>query len=101
MFSFFKSLLCHDFTLLSRGVIAASSLSHFRRCGLTIHTGVREKSGALENGGRLTFRGLVRSAADMGHIKVGTGRFMSFCNTSVQILSILLCAELNDTKRHH
>jgi hypothetical protein len=54
MFSFFKSYYVDDtaFILLSRGeVIAASKLivSHFRRFGLTIHTGSKRKKRRLEN----------------------------------------------------
>jgi hypothetical protein len=49
MFSFFKSYYVDDtaFILLSRGeVVAASKLivSHFRRFGLTIHTGSKRKN---------------------------------------------------------
>jgi hypothetical protein len=54
MFSFFKSYYVDDtaFILLSRGGDRRLKLivSHFRRFGLTIHTGSKRKA-RLENGG--------------------------------------------------
>jgi hypothetical protein len=86
MFSFFKSYYVDDtaFILLSRGeVIAASSLSsHFRRFGLTIHTGSKRKRRRLENGGHSLPRpGQESSAADMED-EIDADRFMSFASSS-------------------
>jgi hypothetical protein len=80
--------LCDDtaFILLSRGeVIAASKLivSHFRRFGLTIHTGSREK-GEDSKTEAIHFPrpGQESSAADMEDIEIDADRFMSFASSS-------------------
>jgi hypothetical protein len=86
MFSFFKSYYVDDtaFILLSRGEVIAAKLivSHFRRFGLTIHTGSKRKRRRLENGGPLSEPGQESSAADMEDIEIDADRFMSFASSS-------------------
>jgi hypothetical protein len=56
-------------------------VSHFRRFGLTIHTGKRRRR--LENGGHSLSRpGQESSAADMEDIEIDADRFMSFASSS-------------------
>jgi hypothetical protein len=102
MFSFFKSYYVDDtaFILLSRGeVIAASKLivSHFRRFGLTIHTGSKRK-GEDSKTEAIHFPrpGQESSAADMEDIEIDADRFMSFC-IKFKYLGSYFLPELNDT----
>jgi hypothetical protein len=87
MFSF-QVLLCRRYGLhsFSRGeVIAASKLivSHFRRFGLTIHTGSKRK-GEDSKTEAIHFPrpGQESSAADMEDIEIDADRFMSFASSS-------------------
>jgi hypothetical protein len=88
MFSFFKSYYVGDtaFILLSRGeVIAASKLivSHFRRFGLTIHTGsMRKGEDSKTEAIHFPRPGQESSAADMEDIEIDADRFMSFASSS-------------------
>jgi hypothetical protein len=85
MFSLFKSYYVDDtaFILLSRGeVVAASKLivSHFRRFGLTIHTGSKRKNEKSKTEAiHFPRPGQESSAADMEDIEIDDDRFMSFC----------------------
>jgi hypothetical protein len=84
-FSFFKSYYVDDtaFILLSRGELVAASkliVSHFRRFGLTIHTGSRRKNeGSKTEAIHFPRPGQASSAADMEDIDIDEDRFMSFC----------------------
>jgi hypothetical protein len=100
-FSFFKSYYVDDtaFILLSRGELVAASkliVSHFRRFGLTIHTGaVRDKSSKTE---AIHFArpGQESSAADMEDIEIDEDRFISFC-FKFKYLGSYFVPKLNDT----
>jgi hypothetical protein len=84
MFSFFKSYYVDDtaFILLSRGEVIASKLivSHFRRFGLTIHTGSEKKDS--KKAIHFPRPGQESSAADMEDIEIDADRFMSFASSS-------------------
>jgi hypothetical protein len=102
IFSFFKSYYVDDtaFILLSRGeLIAASKLivSHFRRFGLTIHTGVKSRNEDSKTEAMHFPRpGQESSAADMEDIEIDEDRFMSFC-LKFKYLGTFFTPELNDT----
>jgi hypothetical protein len=84
-FSFFKSHYVDDtaFVLLSRGELVTASkliVSHFRRFGLTIHTGVRSKhEGSKTESIHFPRRGQESSATDTEDIESDDDRCMSFC----------------------
>jgi hypothetical protein len=82
MFSFFKSYYVGDtaFILLSGEVIASKLIvSHFRRFGLTIHTGSKRKGEDSKTEAIHFPPGQESSAADMEDIEIDADRFMSFC----------------------
>jgi hypothetical protein len=99
MFSFFKSYWSAIRpSFFSRGeVIAASKLivSHFRRFGLTIHTGSKRK-GEDSKTEAIHFPrpGQESSAADMEDIEIDADRFMSI---KFKYLGSYFVPELNDT----
>ena len=102
MFSFFKSYYVDDtaFILLSRlEVIAASKLivSHFRRFGLTIHTGSKRKNeGSKTEAIHFPRPGQESTAADMEDIEIDEDRFLTFC-LKFKYLGSYFVPELNDT----
>jgi hypothetical protein len=101
-FSFFKSYYVENtaFILPSREeVIDASKLivSHFRRFGLTIHTGSKRKDeGSKTEAIHFPWPGQESSAADMEDIEIDEDRFMSFC-IKFKYLGSYFVPELNDT----
>ena len=86
--------------LLSRGeVIAVSKLivSHFRRFGLTIHTGSKRKDEDSKTEAiHFPRPGQESSAADMEDIEIDEDRFMSFC-IKFKYLGSYFVPERNDT----
>ena len=101
-FSFFKSYYVDDtaFILLSRGALIAASkpiVSHFRRFGLTIHTGSKRKNDDSKTEAiHFPRPGQVSSVADMADIVIDEDRFMSFC-IKFKYLGSYFVPELNDT----
>jgi hypothetical protein len=100
-FSFFNSFYVDDtaLILLSRGELVTALklvVSHFRRFGLTIHTGVRSKKRRFETE-VIHFPGPVQksSAADTEDIDI-EDRFMSFC-IQFKYLGTFFVPELSDT----
>jgi hypothetical protein len=88
------------FILLSRGeLIAASKLtvSHFRRFGLTIHTGVKSRNeDSKTEAVHLPRPGQESSVAGMEDIEIDEDRFMSFC-LKFKYLITFFTPKLNDT----
>jgi hypothetical protein len=84
MFSFFKSYYVDDtaFIFSAAEKIAASKLivSHFRRFGLTIHTGSKRNEDSKTEA--IHFPRPGPSAADMEDIEIDADRFMSFASSS-------------------
>jgi hypothetical protein len=101
-FSFFKSYYVDDtaFILLSREELVAASkliVSHFRRFGLTIHTGVKSKNeGSKTEAIHFPRPRQVSSAADTEDIDIDEDRFMSFC-TKFKYLGTFFVPTLSDT----
>jgi hypothetical protein len=101
MFSFFKSYYVGDtaFILLSRGeVIAASKLivSHFRRFGLTIHTGSEKRRRLETEAIHFPRPGQESSAADMEDIEIDDRPLYVLC-IKFKYLGSYFVPELNDT----
>ena len=100
-FSFFKSYYVDDtaFILLSREELVTASkliVSHFRRFGLTIHTGTRSKNeGSKTEAIHFPRPGQKSSAADTEDIDIDDDRFMSFC-IKFKYLGTFFVPELND-----
>jgi hypothetical protein len=100
-FSFFKSYYVDDtaFILLNRRELVAASkliVSHFRRFGLTIHTGVKSKNeGSKTEAIHFPRRDQVSSAADTEDIEIDDDRFMSFC-TKFKYLGTYFVPNLSD-----
>jgi hypothetical protein len=101
-FSFFKSYYVDDtaFILLSRADLDAASkliVSHFRRFGLTIHTGVKSKNEDSKTEAIHFPKPLhVSSNADTENIEIDDDRFMSFC-IKFKYLGTFFVPELSDT----
>jgi hypothetical protein len=101
MFSFCNSHFVDDtvFILLSRReLIAASKLivSHFRRFGLTIHTGVKSRNEHSKTEAMHFPRPRQKSSvADMEDIEIDEDRCMSFC-FKFKYLGTFFTPKLND-----
>ena len=79
-------------------MVTASKLivSHFRRFGLTIHTGVKSKDeGSKTEAIHFPRRYQESSAADTEDIEIDDDRFMSFC-TKFKYLGTYFVPDLND-----
>jgi hypothetical protein len=100
-FSLFKAYYVDvtAFILLSRGKLVAASkliVSHFRRFGLTIHTGVKSKNEGSKTEAIHFPRPRQESSADNTEdIDIDEDRFMSFC-IKFKYLATFLVPELND-----
>jgi hypothetical protein len=102
LFSFFKSYYVDDtaFILLSREELVTASkliVSHFRRFGLTIHTGSRsKKEDSKTEAIHFPISGEVSSAAATEDIEIDDDRFMSFC-IKFKYLGTFFVPSLSDT----
>ncbi len=87
------------FILLSRGELVTASkliVSHFRRFGLTIHTGCKSKDEVSKTEAIHFPRPREESSdADTEDIEIDDDRFMSFC-TKFKYLGTFFVPELND-----
>jgi hypothetical protein len=100
-FWFFKSCCVDDtaFILLSRGELVTASkliVSHFRRFGLTVHTGAKSKNERSKTEAvHFPRRGQESSAADTEDVEIDNDRFMSFC-TKFKCSGTVFVPDLSD-----